>query len=212
MAVASTKAFISQLTIFVLLTVWLGRQREMSEIEGKEILAALAELPTVITQMLSDTSAVEAVAKKYANARDMMYIGRQLHAPIAYEGSLKLKEVSYLHAEAYAGGELKHGSIAMLGPNFPVLAITPEDAVYLKMVSNIEEVRARKAPVILLTTEGAPGVENLADDVIYMPKAHPILQPILATIPLQLFAYYIGVARGLDVDQPRNLAKSVTVE
>jgi glucosamine--fructose-6-phosphate aminotransferase (isomerizing) len=142
----------------------------------------------------------------------MMFIGRQLHAPIAYEGSLKLKEVSYLHAEAYAGGELKHGSIAMLGPDFPVLAIAPEDAVYAKMVSNIEEVRARKAPVILLTTEGALGADGLADDVLYMPKVHPILQPIIATIPLQLFAYYVGVARGLDVDQPRNLAKSVTVE
>ncbi|MBY0537896.1 glutamine--fructose-6-phosphate transaminase (isomerizing) [Patescibacteria group bacterium] len=211
-AVASTKAFISQLTVFVLLTVWLGRQREMGGEEASEILTALAGLPDVIEMMLADTAAIEAVARKYANSRDMMFIGRQLHAPIAYEGSLKLKEVSYLHAEAYAGGELKHGSIAMLGPDFPVFAIAPEDAVYAKMVSNIEEVRARKAPVILLTTEGALGADGLADDVLYMPKVHSILQPIIATIPLQLFAYYVGVARGLDVDQPRNLAKSVTVE
>jgi glutamine---fructose-6-phosphate transaminase (isomerizing) len=212
MAVASTKAFISQLTVFVLLAVWLGRQREMDADEATEILTALAELPEVIETMLADTTVIEKVAQKYATARDMMFIGRQLHAPIAYEGSLKLKEVSYLHAEAYAGGELKHGSIAMLGPDFPVLAIAPEDAVYAKMVSNIEEVRARKAPVILLTTFGAPGADTLATDVLYMPKVHPILQPIIATIPLQLFAYYVGVARGLDVDQPRNLAKSVTVE
>ena len=211
-AVASTKAFISQLTVFVLLTVWLGRQRGMSLIESTEILSALESLPAVIEAILADTTAIEIVAEKYAHARDMMYIGRQFHAPIAYEGSLKLKEVSYLHAEAYAGGELKHGSIAMLGPDFPVLAIAPEDAVYAKMVSNIEEVRARKAPVILLTTVGAPGADALADDILYMPKVHPILQPIIATIPLQLFAYHVGVARGLDVDQPRNLAKSVTVE
>ncbi len=211
-AVASTKAFISQLTVFVLLAVWLGRQREMDQDEAVEILTALSNLPEIIESMLTDTSAIKAVAKKYATARDMMFIGRQLHAPIAYEGSLKLKEVSYLHAEAYAGGELKHGSIAMLGPDFPVLAIAPEDAVYAKMVSNIEEVRARKAPVILLTTEGALGANKLADDVLYIPKVHPILQPIIATIPLQLFAYYVGVSRGLDVDQPRNLAKSVTVE
>ncbi len=211
-AVASTKAFISQLTVFVMLTVFLGRQRNMSEAQAQEILAALEALPQVLEAMLSDTTAIETVAKKYASARDIMYIGRQMHAPLAYEGSLKVKEVSYIHAEAYAGGELKHGSIAMLGPDFPVFAIAPEDAVYEKMLSNIEEVKARRAPVILLTTEGAPGAREVTDDVIYVPKVHPLLQPIVTTIPLQLFAYYIGVARGLDVDQPRNLAKSVTVE
>ncbi len=211
-AVASTKAFISQLTVFVMLTVFLGRQRNMSEAQAQEILAALEALPQVLEAMLSDTTAIETVAKKYASARDIMYIGRQMHAPLAYEGSLKVKEVSYIHAEAYAGGELKHGSIAMLGPDFPVFAIAPEDAVYEKMLSNIEEVKARRAPVILLTTEGAPGAREVTDDVIYVPKVHPLLQPIVTIIPLQLFAYYIGVARGLDVDQPRNLAKSVTVE
>ncbi len=211
-AVASTKAFISQLTVFVLLTVFLGRQRDMTEAEAIEILTALEELPKVLKSMLADTTAIEKVARTYAGARDLMYIGRQMHAPLAYEGSLKVKEVSYIHAEAYAGGELKHGSIAMLGPDFPVFAIAPEDAVYSKMLSNIEEVRARKAPVILLTTEGALGAKDVANDVIYVPKVHPLLQPIVSTIPLQLFAYYIGVARGLDVDQPRNLAKSVTVE
>ena len=211
-AVASTKAFISQLTLFVLLTVFLGRQRGMSEIEACEILKALEELPTVIETFLNDTSHIKVVAVKYAQARDMMFIGRKLHAGIAYEGSLKLKEVSYMHAEAYAGGELKHGSIAMLGPDFPVLAIAPNDDLFEKMMSNVAEVRARRAPVILVTTDDVEVNADEADEVIYMPKVHPILQPIIATIPLQLFAYYIGVARGLDVDQPRNLAKSVTVE
>lgn len=211
-AVASTKAFISQLTVFVLLTVFLGRQRGMSAAEGKEILTALETLPAILETMLADTSPIQAIASKYAQTPDMMYIGRQMQSWIAYEGSLKLKEVSYIHAEAYAGGELKHGSIAMLGPDFPVFAIAPEDAVYEKMLSNIEEVRARKAPVILLTTTDAPGASAITDDIIYMPKVHPILQPIVATIPLQLFAYYVGLAKGLDVDQPRNLAKSVTVE
>ena len=211
-AVASTKAFISQLTVFVLLTVFLGRKRSMSEAEAREILQALEKLPTVIKTFLSDTSHIKAVAEKYAQARDMMFIGRKLHAGIAYEGSLKLKEVSYMHAEAYAGGELKHGSIAMLGPDFPVLAIAPNDDVFEKMMSNVAEVRARRAPVILLTTNDVKISTDEADEVILMPKVHPLLQPIIATIPLQLFAYYVGVARGLVVDQPRNLAKSVTVE
>lgn len=211
-AVASTKAFISQLTAFVLLAVYLGRTRGMSDTVAREILGALADLPTVIETFLKDTSHIKAVALKYAGVRDLMYIGRTSNVGIAYEGSLKLKEVSYLHAEAYAGGELKHGSIAMLGPDFPVLAIAPEDEVYEKMMSNIAEVRARLAPVILITTGEAVRVTDLVSDVITVPKVHPILQPILSVIPLQLFAYYVGVARGLDVDQPRNLAKAVTVE
>ena len=141
-----------------------------------------------------------------------MYIGRKFHAPIAYEGSLKLKEVTYVHAEAYAGGELKHGSIALLDENFPVVALVPQDEVYEKMVSNIEEVKARKAPVIAIATEGDTQISELANDVIYVPKVHPIVQPIVSTIPTYLFAYYVGVAKGLNVDRPRNLAKSVTVE
>ncbi len=141
-----------------------------------------------------------------------MYIGRKFNSPIAYEGSLKLKEVTYIHAEAYAGGELKHGSIAMLDENFPVIAICPEDDVYEKMISSVEEVRARKAPVLAIATKGDSHISEVADDVLYVPKVHPILQPIICTIPLQLLAYYIGVDKGLNVDRPRNLAKSVTVE
>jgi glucosamine--fructose-6-phosphate aminotransferase (isomerizing) len=169
-------------------------------------------LPKVVREYLDDVSHIEQVAKKYAVYKDAMFIGRKLHTPIAHEGSLKLKEVSYIHAEAYAGGELKHGSIAMLDENFPVVAIAPIDEVYDKMVSNIEEVRARRAPVLLITTDDNEGASDLADDVILVPKVHPILQPIVSTLPLQLLAYYIGVAKGLNVDRPRNLAKSVTVE
>ena len=141
-----------------------------------------------------------------------MFIGRKFHAPIAYEGSLKLKEVTYIHAEAYAGGELKHGSIALLDENFPVIALVPQDDVYEKMVSNIEEVKARKSPVLAIATEGDKHIAELVDDVIYVPKVHPIMQPLVSTIPTYLFAYYVGVAKGLNVDRPRNLAKSVTVE
>ena len=211
-AVASTKACISQLTVFALLSVLLGQQRDMSESEAAEILRGLESLPEILATMLESAPAIKVLAEKYAMVHDMMYIGRGVYAPLAYEGALKLKEVSYLHAEAYAGGELKHGSIALLSPEFPVFAIAPENALYEKMVSNIAEVRARRAPVILLTTEGVTGAALIADDFIFMPKVHSLLQPIVTLVPLQLFAYYVGIARGLDVDQPRNLAKSVTVE
>lgn len=211
-AVASTKAFISQLTVMVLLTLIIGREKGLSEAEGKQITEELASLPKVLEKYLKNTKAIEKVAKKYAKYRDIMYIGRKFHAPIAYEGSLKLKEVAYIHAEAYAGGELKHGPIAMLDESFPVVALVPQDDVYEKMVSNIEEVRARKAPVLAIATEGDKNIGEVADHVIYIPKVHPILQPIVTTVPLQLLAYYIGIEKGLNVDRPRNLAKSVTVE
>lgn len=211
-AVASTKAFISQLVVFVLLSVMIGRERGMSKEEGQKILAELNALPATIRAYLRDTTQIERVAKKYATYRDIMYIGRKLHAPIAYEGALKLKEVAYIHADAYAGGELKHGPIAMLDEDFPVIALVPQDDIYEKMISNIEEVRARKAPVLAIATEGDEQVQEVADDVLYIPKVHPILQPIMTTVPLQLLAYYTGVAKELNVDRPRNLAKSVTVE
>ncbi len=211
-AVASTKAFISQLTVFVLLTLLIARERGMTEKEGEEIATQLQKLPEIITEYLKKTDDIKQVAKKYAQYRDAMYIGRKLHTPIAHEGSLKLKEVTYIHAEAYAGGELKHGSIAMLDEQFPIIALAPQDDVYEKMVSNIEEARARKAPILMITTEGNYRATDIADDVLYIPKVHPILQPIITTIPLQLLSYYIGVEKGLNVDRPRNLAKSVTVE
>ena len=162
--------------------------------------------------MLEDTSAVKKLAEKYAKASSMLYIGRKYQYPIAMEGALKLKEISYVHAEGFSGGELKHGPIALVDERMPTVAICPQDSVYGKMVSNIQEIKARKGPVIAIATEGNKELENIADDVIYIPKTLEMLTPILSVIPLQLFAYYMGVLRGCDVDKPRNLAKSVTVE
>lgn len=212
-AVASTKGFLSQLTVLVLLTVLIGREKgTMDAANAKNILSELTKLPTVISEYLKNENAIETVAKKYAHYQNAMFIGRKFHAPIADEGALKLKEVTYIHAEAYAGGELKHGSIALLDENFPVIAIAPQDDVYEKMVSNIEEVKARLAPTLVLATKGDQAIKHVADDVLYIPKVHPILQPIITTIPLQLLSYYVGIEKGLNVDRPRNLAKSVTVE
>ncbi|MCA9358998.1 glutamine--fructose-6-phosphate transaminase (isomerizing) [Candidatus Kaiserbacteria bacterium] len=211
-AVASTKAFISQLVVFAMLTVLIAREKGMSQAEAKKILDELNALPSVIKKYLSDTKDIKKIAKKYSGYKNAMYIGRKFHAPIASEGSLKLKEVTYIHAEAFAGGELKHGSIALLDKDFPVIAIAPKDDVYEKMISNIEEVKARSAPILAIATEGDSHITDVADDVIFIPKVHPILQPIVSTIPLQLLAYYVGVEKGLNVDRPRNLAKSVTVE
>jgi len=212
-AVASTKAFLSQLAVFVLLTVLIGRENgSLSQAEAIIILRGLEDLPDVIETHLQDVSAIDEVAKKYAHYKHAMFIGRKFHTPIAYEGSLKLKEVTYIHAEAYAGGELKHGSIALLDKQFPVIAIVPQDDVYEKMISNIEEAKARSAPILAIATEGDSHIREVADDVLYIPKVHPILQPIITTIPLQLLAYKVGVEKGLNVDRPRNLAKSVTVE
>jgi glucosamine--fructose-6-phosphate aminotransferase (isomerizing) len=212
-AVASTKAFLSQLAVFVLLTVLIGRENgSLSQAEAIIILRGLEDLPDVIETYLQDVSAIDEVAKKYAHYKHAMFIGRKFHTPIAYEGSLKLKEVTYIHAEAYAGGELKHGSIALLDKQFPVIAIVPQDDVYEKMISNIEEAKARSAPILAIATEGDSHIREVADDVLYIPKVHPILQPIITTIPLQLLAYKVGIEKGLNVDRPRNLAKSVTVE
>jgi glutamine---fructose-6-phosphate transaminase (isomerizing) len=211
-AVASTKAFISQLAVLVLLTLLIGRERGMSQEEGMEMASALYNLPEVLRSVLKQSEEIKRIAEKYASSRDAIFIGRKFHTPIAYEGSLKLKEVAYIHAEAYAGGELKHGPIAMLDPEFPVIALCPQDDVYEKMISNIEEVKARKAPILAFGTTGDSHLASLATDIIYMPKVHPIIQPIVSTVPLHLFAYYVGTAKGLNVDRPRNLAKSVTVE
>ncbi len=211
-AVASTKAFISQLTVLALLTLLIGRERGMSEKEGVALATALTELPEVLREVLKLSPQLQALAYKIAKTEHAMFIGRKFQAPIAYEGALKLKEVTYIHAEAYAGGELKHGPIALLGKDFPVLALAPQDDVYEKMVSNIEEVKARKAPVYAFVTKGDVNVAAIANHVIELPKVHPVLQPIVMTVPLHLLSYYVGVERGYNVDRPRNLAKSVTVE
>lgn len=211
-AVASTKAFLSELVVMSLLTVVLGRARGMSEELGAEIVRGLEMLPEHIEEVLTCNETIKALATRYAHFEHMMFLGRNRHAPIAYEGALKLKEVSYIHAEAYPAGELKHGPIALLDEQFPVVALAPKDHTYEKMVSNIEEVKARRTPVIAVSTPGTEELSHIADDVITVPHVHPALQPILSVIPLHLFAYHTGVARGHNVDRPRNLAKSVTVE
>lgn len=211
-AVASTKAFISQLTAFVLLTLAIAREKGMEQEEGKEILNALNELPLMLEQVLNQESQIAQIAKQFSKYENAMFIGRKLHTPIAYEGALKLKEVSYIHAEGYAGGELKHGSIALLDENFPVIALLPQDDVYDKMRSNVEEVKARNAPIIAIAHDHDIDAADLADQVIAIQQTHPLIQPIVSTLPLHLLAYYIGLNRGHNVDRPRNLAKSVTVE
>ena len=210
--VASTKAFISQLTALALLTIFLGRERGMTEEQAKAITLELKALPEKIARILGKRTAVGALAKKYAAARDFLYIGRTYNAPIAYEGALKLKELSYIHAEGCAAGEMKHGPIAMIDTNFPTMALVPADRVYEKMLSNIQEIKARKGPVIAIATEGDTEIANLADDVFHVPKTIEMLQPILNIVPLQLFAYYFALGKGHNPDRPRNLAKSVTVE
>jgi len=211
-AVASTKAFTSQLVVLALITVMLGRQRGMSEVMGVRILTELSEIPGKVTQILKGKEAIKVLADKYKDYKHFMFLGRKYCFPLAEEGALKLKELSYIHAEGYASGEMKHGPIALIDPDFPTFAIIPKDSVYDKGVSNLMEIKARRGKIVALTTNGASEIEPVADDVIYIPKTLEMLTPILAIAPLQLFAYYVAVAKGLDVDKPRNLAKSVTVE
>ena len=210
--VASTKAFVSQVAAFALLTLFFGRQRNMTSEMGERIIDELAALPEKIRTVLSQQEDIERIARKYADAKNFLYIGRKYNAPIALEAALKMKEISYIHAEGYPAGEMKHGPIALLDPSFPVIAFAPQDSVYAKMKSAIEEIRARQAPVVVITTEGNTEFINNVNDVIFVPKTIEILEPILTIIPLQLFAYFVAVAKGLDPDQPRNLAKAVTVE
>lgn len=210
--VASTKALISQLTVLALLTMFLGRQRSMSIEKGQEIAKELTQLPDKICTILKSRAAIEKLAKKYVKSRDFLYIGRKYNYPIAFEGALKLKEVSYIHAEGCGAGEMKHGPLAMIDEHFPTLAIATSDSVYEKVLSNIEEIKARKGPVIAVATEGNTEIAKMVDDVIYVPKTLEMLSPILNVVPLQLFAYYFAKEKGYNVDRPRNLAKSVTVE
>ncbi len=211
--VASTKAFTSQLAVLALLALFLGRQRNLIGSKGKKIAGELSKIPQLCRNaLIHNNEKVKAIAEKYKNFNNFLYIGRKYNFPTALEGALKLKEISYIHAEGYGAGEMKHGPIAMIDKNFPTVAIAPVDSVYDKMVSNMEEIKARHGKIIAITTEGNEKIKHIADDWLYIPKTLEMLSPILAVIPLQLFAYYMGVLRGIDVDKPRNLAKSVTVE
>lgn len=211
-AVASTKAFLAMLTSFSLFTMHLGRQRRMSQATGARIVEELQALPQKIERIFKQSDRIKALARKYASHPSMLYLGRKYNAPVAMEGALKLKEIAYVHAEGYAAGEMKHGPIALLDSAFPIVAIVTKDSVYEKTKSNVEEARARRAPVLAIASEGDEEILRLADDIIYVPRTIEMLSPILNVIPLQLFAYHVAVARGYDPDKPRNLAKSVTVE
>lgn len=210
--VASTKAFISQLTALVLVTLFLGQQRGMTAARSKEITRALTALPKNIRTILDQKDTIKALAKKYAHSRDFFFLGRKYLYPIAREGALKLKECAYVHAEGCAAGEMKHGHLALIDENFPTMALVPRNSLYEKTLSNIQEIKARKGPVIAIASEGDTLVRGLADDVFYIPETIEMLEPILAVVPLHLFAYYVSLERGINVDRPRNLAKSVTVE
>lgn len=210
--VASTKAFTSQLAILALFTLFLGRQRKMSLDIGRRVAKELALIPEKIKRILAQNDRIKKIAKKYSDYENFLYLGRKYNFPIALEGALKLKEISYVHAEGYSAAEMKHGAIALVDKKFPSFGIIPTDSVYEKTRSNLEEIKARGGKIVVVATEGNNEVSRFADEAIFIPKTLEMLTPILAVIPLQLFAYYIGVARGCDVDKPRNLAKSVTVE
>jgi glutamine---fructose-6-phosphate transaminase (isomerizing) len=211
-AVASTKAFLGQLTILAMLTVYLGRQRDMALVMGKRIVSEMTKLPDLAKEVLKSAPQIKKLAKKYKDFKNFYYIGRKYNHPIAREGAHKFKEVTYLHAEGVRAGELKHCELALVTKDFPTIAICPSDSVYEKMVSNMQEIKARNGKIIAIATVGNKEIKKIADDVIYIPKTLEMLTPILSVIPLHLFAYYMAVVLGHDVDKPRNLAKSVTVE
>ncbi|MDE2781498.1 MAG: glutamine--fructose-6-phosphate transaminase (isomerizing) [Gemmatimonadota bacterium] len=210
--VASTKAFSSQVVALALVTLYLARRRNMSLPEGRRLVRALQALPDQVEEVLEADDRVAELARKYGDAPNFLYLGRGHQFPVALEGALKLKEVSYIHAEGYPAAEMKHGPIALIDENMPVVVLAPRDVVYPKTLSNIEEVRARHGRVIAVVNDRNSEVVDLVDDVILVPRTIPALMPVLTTVPLQLLAYHIAVMRGCDVDQPRNLAKSVTVE
>jgi glutamine---fructose-6-phosphate transaminase (isomerizing) len=210
--VASTKAFTSQVIALLLFTLKLARLRNLSMVDGKEIIQQLQELPSKIQNILDRAGEVEKIAEDFKNAQNFLYLGRGYSFPTALEGALKLKEISYIHAEGYPAAEMKHGPIALIDEKMPVVFVTPHDSVFDKVVSNVQEVKARGGRVIAITTRDEEALQGKLDYEFRIPETKDMLTPVLASIPLQLLAYYIAVKRGANVDQPRNLAKSVTVE
>jgi glucosamine--fructose-6-phosphate aminotransferase (isomerizing) len=210
--VASTKAFTSQIATLTLFGLYLGRMKNLSFSEGKRIAEEIVLLPEKIQHILDQSDKIREIAKQYAQAKNFLYLGRGVNYPVALEGALKLKEISYIHAEGYPAAEMKHGPIALIDKNMPVVFIATKDEIYDKIINNIEVVKAREGKIIAVATEGDENIKRFANHVIYIPETLPILTPILSVIPLQLLAYYIAVELECNVDQPRNLAKSVTVE
>jgi glucosamine--fructose-6-phosphate aminotransferase (isomerizing) len=207
--VASTKAFLSQLGVLTLMSLYMRGKNSKTH---KEIMRELALMPAKIKSVLKESNKIKQLAKKYLQYKNFLYLGRGYNYPTALEGALKLKEISYVHAEGYAGGEMKHGPIALVDENFPTIALVTQNRVYDKMLSNLEEIKARSGPILAIATAGDKKIAKLANDVFYVPKTVEQLEPMLNIAPLQLFAYYFGTLHGYDVDKPRNLAKSVTVE
>jgi glucosamine--fructose-6-phosphate aminotransferase (isomerizing) len=218
--VASTKAFLSQITVLALMAVYLSKNKNplRKDLPLRQrfwcggLLKELEKIPEKIERILSQSSAIEKLAEKYKDYKNFLFLGRRYNYPTALEGALKLKEISYIHAEGYGAGEMKHGPIAMISPDFPTMAIVPQNSVSEKMYSNLEEIKARSGLIIAIATEGDEKISSLADETFYIPSTQEPLEPLLTIIPLQLFAYYAGTKRGFNVDRPRNLAKSVTVE
>ncbi|MBU6401592.1 MAG: glutamine--fructose-6-phosphate transaminase (isomerizing), partial [Verrucomicrobia bacterium] len=210
--VASTKAFTSQVTVLTLLALLMGRLRMLSNSRAMELIRALEAVPAQIERVLKQNDAIQSLARQYASAQNFFFLGRQYHFPVALEGALKLKEISYIHAEGYPAAEMKHGPIALIDEKTPSVFVIPTGPLYDKTLSNLQEIKARKGPILAIATEGDTAIAGLADAVIYVPAIHEPLSPLLTVIPLQLLAYHIAVERGCDVDKPRNLAKSVTVE
>ncbi len=211
--VASTKAYTAMLSAMAMLAVHLGRGRGiLSREKARELIREMRKLPRLVEEVLEKRPLIAHLAEKYHQAQDFLFLGRHVQAPTAYEGALKLKEISYIHAEAYPAGEMKHGPIALIDEHLPVVVLATQGPLYEKTLSNIQEVRARGGKVIAIATLGDAGIAKLAQDVLYVPEVHPLLAPIVSVVPLQLLAYEIAVLLGRDVDQPRNLAKSVTVE
>ncbi len=209
--VASTKAFTSQIAICLLIALYIGRMRDLSFYDGRLIVDAIKSLPSLAAKVLKLAPSIEKIAKKYAHFSDFLFVGRLSEFPVALEGALKLKEISYIHAEGYPSAEMKHGPIALVSPECPTVVLATSDEILPKVVSNAQEIKARKGPIIAITNR-PEAFEGIADDIISIPDAHDCVKAIIATIPIQLLAYYIAVQRGCDVDKPRNLAKAVTVE
>ena len=207
--VASTKAFLSQLIVLILMVVFMTKNKGKN---NNELLSELEKIPEKMEKILKQSFKIKRIAEKYKKYKNFLFLGRRFNFPTALEGALKLKEISYIHAEGCPASEMKHGPIAMIDKHFPSVMIMPNNSVYDKMYSNLEEIKARNGPIIVIATEGNRKIKSAVDDVLYIPKTIEALSPLLAIIPLQLFAYYIGDALGLNVDKPRNLAKSVTVE
>lgn len=211
--VASTKAFTGQLAVLTMMALKIGLAKgTLDQKRYNRLIEELHDIPEKVKLVLQNTSNIEAIAEKYKDASDFLYLGRGYNFPVALEGALKLKEISYIHAEGYPAAEMKHGPIALVDENLPVVFVATKDKFYEKIVSNVQEIKARKGQVIAVATEGDTVIPGMANDVMFVPDADEILAPLLSVIPLQLLSYYIGVAKGFDVDKPRNLAKSVTVE